>query len=84
MITAWTKHLNTPQEKEKFEKSIRSAKHILERLTEILTEAENDLSNSEINSRNYDTPNWDYKQAHVNGQKSTLRTIKRLINLDKE
>jgi hypothetical protein len=84
MITAWTKHLKTEEDKEKFEKSIRSAKHILERLTEILTEAENDLNNSEINSRNYDTPNWDYKQAHVNGQKSTLRTIKRLINLDKE
>ncbi len=84
MITAWTKHLKTEEDKDKFEKSIRSAKHILERLTEILTEAENDLNNSEISSRNYDTPNWDYKQAHVNGQKSTLRTIKRLINLDKE
>jgi len=84
MITAWTRNLSTQQEKDNFEKGLRSSKYILDRLSDILTEAENDLNSAEISAKNYDTPNWDFKQAHVNGQKSTLRTIKRLLNLDKE
>lgn len=82
MITAWTKHLRTDEDKQKFEKSVKSAKHILDRLTEILGEMEDELNSSELSPKNYDSPNWDYKQAHVNGQKSTLRAIKNLINLD--
>lgn len=84
MITAWTKHLKTEEDKQKFEKSVKSAKHVLDRLTQILTDAETELNSTEISAKNYDVPNWDYKQAHVNGQKSTLRTVKRLINLDQK
>lgn len=82
MITAWTKHLKTDEDKQKFEKSVQSSKHVLERLTEILGEMESELNSSELSPKNYDAPNWHFKQAHVNGQKATLRTIKRIINLD--
>lgn len=84
MITAWTKHLQTEEDKQKLEKSIRSARHVLDRLKEILGEMEEELNASELSPKNYDSPNWDYKQAHVNGQKSTLRAIKKLITLDQE
>jgi hypothetical protein len=82
VITAWTKNLKTEEDKQKFEKSVKSAKHVLDRLTEILGEMEDELNSSELSPKNYDSPNWDYKQAHVNGQKSALRAIKTLINLD--
>lgn len=81
MISAWTRHLKTDEEKEKFEKGLRNSKWILDRLSEILTDAEDELSSSEISAKNYDSPSWAYKQAHTNGQRSTLRTLKRLINL---
>lgn len=84
MISAWTKHLTEPEEKERFKSSFYGSKTVLNRLTALLNEMEADLSNSELSAKNYDAPNWAPKQAHVNGQKAQIRTIKFLINLDQE
>lgn len=84
MISAWTKHLSTEEEKDKFRSNLQGSKTILNRLTALLTEMEEDLSRSELSSKNYDSPNWAPKQAHVNGQRAQIKTIKFLINLDQE
>ena len=84
MKSAWTKHLSTEEEKERFRGAVLGSKVTLNRLTDILTEMEQDLLSSELSKNNYDTPNWAPKQAHVNGQKAMIRTIKFLINLDQE
>lgn len=84
MISAWTKHLSTEEEKERFRSNLQGSKTILNRLTALLTEMEEDLSRSELSSKNYDSPNWAPKQAHVNGQRAQIKTIKFLINLDQE
>jgi len=82
MISAWTKNCNSDEEKARFQSAVLGAKPVLNRLNELLCEMEEDLSRSELSSANYDTPNWAPKQAHVNGQKAQIRTIKFLINLD--
>jgi hypothetical protein len=82
--SAWHKHLDTEEEKVRFKNAVEGSKIVLNRLTALLNEMEEDLSRSELSSKNYDTPNWAYKQAHVNGQKAQIRTIKFLINLDPE
>lgn len=82
MITAWTKHLKDPGDKVKFEKSVKHSGWVLEHLSTLVSELENDLSKSEISIKTYDSPNWDYKQAHYNGYRECLSKIQKLINLD--
>lgn len=82
MITAWTKNCKTDAEKVQLEQTINNSKAALDRQIEILNEMEEEINSSELSAKNYDSPCWGYKQAHVNGQKATLRAIKRLINLD--
>jgi hypothetical protein len=82
MIRNWTLHLKTDEEKERFKREVSSSKAVLERLTEMLNEIERDQDNIERNPKIYDTPNWDYKMAHLNGFKQAISKIKFIINLD--
>lgn len=84
MITAWTKNLKTEEDKEKFNKSLRASRFILERLQELLDEEKSSLESAEISPKIYETPNWDYKQAHTNGFKAALKMVSKLITLDQE
>jgi hypothetical protein len=84
MISAWTKHLKTEEDKERFNKSLLSAKHVLDRLQELLDQEKAALETAEISPKIYDSPNWDYKQAHTNGFKSALRLVSKIINLDQK
>lgn len=84
MISAWTDHLKDPEEKERFKKHILSSKAVLERLQEILNQIEDDYDRTELNSKIYDLPNWDYRQADMNGGRRMKRTISRIINLDQQ
>lgn len=84
MITAWTKHIKDPQEKEQFEKSIRHSKWILDHLSGLVKEMDTNYENSALSPKVYDQPNWEYRQAHCNGFRQCLRTINRLITLDPE
>ncbi len=81
MISAWTKHLKE-EEKERFRNSVLGSKVVLDRLQEILKEMEDDQNRIERDSRIYDTPNWDYKIAHLNGFRDCLTKVSKLINLD--
>lgn len=82
MITAWTKHLTNPEEKEQYTKSLRNSKWILDHLSDLLTKVETDVTRQEISPRAYDNANWPYRQAHANGFKQAIRTVKQLISLD--
>ena len=84
MISAWYKHISDPKEQERFKIAVANSKTVLSRLNALLCEMEEDLNRSELSAANYDTANWAPKQAHVNGQKAQIRTIKFLINLDQE
>lgn len=84
MITKWTQHLTDPEEKKQFENKIRSARVVLERLSEILREEEVSLDRSELDIRTYDHANWSERQAHKNGYRSALSIVKRIITLDQQ
>lgn len=84
MMSMWTKNLKSPEEKDRFENNLKSAKPVFKRLTQLLTEEEEELDRSELNVDTYETPNWASKQAHKNGQRTMLRKIKNLINLDQQ
>jgi len=82
MISAWTKHLKTEEDKERFKNKLKGSKVVLERLQELLDEEKSGLETAEISSKIYDSPNWDYKQAHTNGFKAALKMVSKLITLD--
>jgi len=82
MISAWTKHLKTEEEKERFKNSVLGSKLVLKRLQELLKEVEDDLDNVELNTKIYDLPNWDYRQADNNGFRRALKTINKILTID--
>ena len=84
MYVEWTSHLKDPEQRRDFERSIHSAKPVLERLAVILTELEATLDRSEINIKVYDTPNWENRQAHKNGNRESLAYLRKLIDLDQQ
>ncbi len=84
MITAWTKHLKTEEDKEKFTRSLKASRYILDRLQELLDEEKAGLDAAEISPKIYETPNWDYKQAHNNGFRAALKMVSKLITFDQE
>lgn len=80
----WTKHLKTLAEKERFTNTVNSARPVLERLDDLLSEyqAAGDRKVESINS--YDSPSWPYLAADRNGFNRAISTIKALINLDQQ
>ncbi len=84
MKTAWVKNLQTDEEKKRFESSLVSARLVLDRLTQLLTEEEEGIDRSEFLIDTYESAAWASKQAHKNGQRATLQKIKNLINLDQQ
>lgn len=79
MITAWTKNLKDPADIKKFEDALKAATPVLERLQELLFEKESELTAQELSPKIYDSPNWDYRQAHFNGYKSAFQMVSNLI-----
>lgn len=78
---AWTKHLpHGSKEKETFEKSVRNAAHVLERLRDVIEEYEIEIYQKESSESDYGE-GWQFLQAHRNGKKEAFKTIKRLVEI---
>jgi len=84
MISKWTDHLHDEKAKERFKNQVLAARDVLARLGQILDEKERDLNRKEVSLENYSQPNWAERQAHQNGERSCLYSLKRLIDLDKQ
>lgn len=84
MFTKWTEHLKDPQEQEQFRNRLRAAKPILERLSEVLKQEQENTARSELNPKVYDIANWAYLQADMNGYKRAIAFIHKLIDLDQQ
>lgn len=84
MMIAWTNHLKTQEEKERFAGSVIGSKAVLERLSQILAQEESEITRTELSVSEYDNPNWSHKQAFKNGQRSIYRKLQSLINLDQQ
>lgn len=84
MLTKWTSHLKESEEKIRFESSVRGSKRVLERQDQILDEMIAELNLAETSPKNYEIPNWDYRQAHNNGFRQCLMVIKKLIKIEED
>lgn len=82
MISAWTKHLQDEEEKKRFQSAVQGSKIVLNRLQALMNEMKDDAETIELNTKIYDIPNWDYRQADMNGYKRCLKQISKIINLD--
>lgn len=83
MITAWTRNLKSSEDIHNFEDALKAAKPVLERLQQLIDQSIVEVDNQELSSKAYDTPNWSHKQAHLNGFKSALKLVSKLITPDK-
>lgn len=79
MLEVWTRNLKTTEEKEKFKNIFAGSKQVLDRLSEIIDQIENDDNELETNPKVYDIPNWPYRQADLNGHRRALKQIKKLL-----
>lgn len=77
-----TGHLKDPEEKSRFETQAYNAKNVLDRLKELMIQKEATLDRQESNIEVYNMPNWSHRQAHKNGQRSSLAWLKQLVDLD--
>jgi len=84
MFIEWTQHLKDPEEKAKWEKEIHSAKRVLDHIKYMVDKKEKFLDRQELNIEVYNMPNWSHRQAHKNGQRSSLDWLKTLVDLDKQ
>ena len=84
MYTKWTSHISDPEEKLLFQNQIISSKSVLERLAQLISEDEQNLDKVELTVKQFEVPNWDYRQAFYNGSRSSLHSIKKLIDLDQQ
>lgn len=82
MYTLWTQGAKSLEEKENIKKEIYGAQPVLDRLGIMIQKELDALEVAEISPKFYETPNWDYKQAHTNGFKSAIRMVLKIINLD--
>ena len=82
MISKWTSHLQTDKEKEDFQKEVYSAKRVLERLSQMVVEMDEEADRIETNPKFYELPNWDYRQANNNGYRRCLSILRKITNLD--
>lgn len=81
MITAWTQHLQTEEEKEKFIQGLQHSRWLFDRMRTLLDQMETSIEQQELTTKAYDSPNWQYRQADANGCKRMIRKIKNLIDL---
>lgn len=84
MITAWTKHCKTEEEKHQFEESLKRVKWVLDHTKELINTSMEAVEASEISPKSYDNANWPYRQAHSNGYKQALRDFSNLLTLDQK
>lgn len=82
LVTHWFAHLKTKDEQSKFVETLlnHSTDIVLRRLYLILVNLLEDLERKETTEESYTNSAWPYKQAHINGQKETLRKILDLLN----
>lgn len=84
MMGAWTKHLRTSEEKERFESRLQGSKDVFERLTQLINEEEAQITSAELSLDVYKMPGWSALMGDQRGERRMARKIKRLINLDQQ
>ncbi len=84
MFTKWTSHISDPEEKVRFENQIISARPVLERLAQLISDDESSLDRVELSVKQFEVPNWEYRQSFYNGSRASYKSLLKLIDLDQQ
>ena len=82
MISAWTKHCKSQDEKDQYIQSLNRAKWVMDDLKLLVEQSVSSIELAETSPKSYDSPNWPYRQAHANGYKEAMRDFIKLITFD--
>jgi hypothetical protein len=74
----WSAHKQDPKEKEEFNKLVKAADIVLERLDTLIKQELTDVTKTD--KVDYDSPSWSHKQAHLNGMQDAYSKILNLTN----
>lgn len=74
----------SPDRKEGIEQAIRNSSTLVIQVNNILDQWEEQLDAAESKISDYDTPSWECKQAHRNGDRSRIRKLRELFSFIKE
>lgn len=80
MDIRWTKDISDPGKKEEFRKLLMNSQFVLGKLLDILDDEEAQGLKQETTLADFDAPNWANRQAFRNGQRSSYRKVKDLLN----
>ena len=84
MITQWYSHLKDEEEIRRFKQSVSNSKVALDRLKDLIEDREKAINSIETGVEIYTKAGWDALLAHYNGEKASLKYVKRLIDLDQQ
>lgn len=84
MYTAWTQHLQSDEDKEKFTKTVLRAEPVLSHLKHLIEVDLKDTQQAERSIKAYENNNWAYRQAHVNGYIAAMTKLLTLVDLDQQ
>lgn len=84
MYSVWTQHIKDPEEQVKFLEYLKRNKELLEVLGNLIDVSLKNYEQTELTIKDFEDPNWAYKQAFRNGHKAFAARIKDLIDLDKQ
>lgn len=82
MKLSWLKGAKTPEAKIERKAIIQAAIPAMQVLKEILEDELNNLEDNELKSEMYNTSNWAYLQADINGAKRTYRKVIDLLPIE--
>lgn len=76
----WIKNLRTDKERTDFEEVLRNSTMVADRILELLDEWENDLNAKDLREADFDTPNWEVKQAARIGDRRRIHRMRELFS----
>jgi len=83
LLMEWTNHLQDPQKKEDFEKTLRNNTLIFDRMNAILDQWEADINKMDRGKEQYKQAGWMPYMAHRNGNKEIIQRMRDLISFYK-
>ena len=75
----WLKKSKNDKEKADFEQLLRNSTITLSKLQELIIEKQDTTYTRERAVTTYDSPGWEYKQAHINGYLEGLDYVLNLL-----
>lgn len=79
MQSKWFSNCASEEDKREMRVRLAASAPILERLREIIIAKQVSATNTE--PADYDSPSWAYKQAHLNGYNEAIREVLKYIDI---